>query len=652
MREVDISVIIVNYNVRHFLEPCLNSILKASVPLKCEIWVVDNSSVDGSVEMLQNCFPEVNLLVNNKNLGFSKANNQAIKKAKGKYVLLLNPDTLLQEQTLKTCFYYMESHPSTGVTGVKMIDGTGKYLPESKRGFPSPRTAFFKMIGLNTIFPKSGFFNAYYLGNQSKDQMGPVDVLPGAFMFLSKRVLDQVGYLDEAFFMYGEDIDLSFRVKKAGYSVDYLPTTTIVHYKGESTKKGTLNYVRIFYQAMIIFLEKHYTGRGKKGLVFMLKIAIYAKAISSAIAVFGEKFFFPSTHFLGTIWGLIILKNWWSLFYFKDLNYYNNSFDTLNAPLYAGLWSLSYYLCGLYDSKVHSNALLKGWFLGSLSIGFIYGFLPLEWRNSRMLVVFGVGWSLFLGWFLPKVKGFLFNYRKAGKSSRKPRVLFAGGKANEEKAIHILDTVGWQYEYFGRWGSMDTLPDKIKSEQITDVIFSADDWNASEIIRAMTILGKEDIRFRLFPKDGSEIIGSHSKNTLADLFTLHLNFSIQQPVYRRIKRIFDFSSALLLILLFPILVFKMRSPLQFAINIFKVFIGKKSWVGYKKTEQMEVGSLPIIKEGIFDPSFLLDLDEELSASIVDKINLNYAKDYSVHQDFLILIKNWKEWDRNSFHDNS
>lgn len=652
MREVDISVIIVNYNVRHFLEPCLNSVLKASALLKCEIWVVDNCSVDGSVDMLQKCFPEVNLLVNENNLGFSKANNQAIKKAKGKYILLLNPDTLLQERTLTTCFDYMEAHSFTGAVGVKMIDGTGKYLPESKRGFPSPRTAFFKMVGLNKIFPKSGFFNAYYLGNQSKDQMGPVDVLPGAFMFLSKRALDEVGYLDEAFFMYGEDIDLSFRIKKADYSVEYLPTTTIVHYKGESTKKGTLNYVRIFYQAMIIYTEKHYRGRGKKGLVFMLKMAIYAKAFSSAIAVFVEKLFFPFAHFLGTFLGLIILKNWWSLFYFKDLNYYNNSFDTLNAPLYAALWSLSYYLCGLYDSKVHSNALLKGWFMGSLSIGFIYGFLPVELRNSRMLIVYGVGLSLFLGWFLPKVQGFLFNHPRVSKSGRRPRVLFAGSKTNEEKAIHILDTAGWKYEYFGRWKSLETIPEKIKSEQITDVIFSADDWNASEIIRAMTILGKEEIRFRLFPKDGSEIIGSHSKNTLADLFTLHLDFAINQPVYRRIKRIFDISTALLLILLYPILVFKIRRPLQFASNIFQVFIGKKSWVGYKKTEKFEERALPIIREGILDLSFLLEIDEELNASIVDKINLNYAKDYSVHQDFLILIKNWKELDRALFHDNS
>lgn len=650
MKEIDISVIIVNYNVRHFLQPCLNSVLKASGSLKCEIWVVDNCSVDGSVAMLQQLFPHINLLVNETNVGFSKANNQAIKRARGNYILLLNPDTLLEERTLTTCFEYMEGHLLTGAVGVKMIDGTGRYLPESKRGFPSPRAAFFKMVGLSKIFPKSGFFNAYYAGNQNINSVGPIDVLPGAFMFLSKKILDEVGFLDESFFMYGEDIDLSFRIKEAGYSVDYLPTTTIVHYKGESTKKGTLNYVRIFYQAMIIFAEKHYRGKGKKGLVLLLKIAIYVKAFSSAVALFVEKIFFPTTHFLGTFIGLILLKNWWSIFYYKHPDYYNHSFDTLNAPLYAALWTLSYYWCGLYDKKVHPSALLKGWFLGSLFIGFIYGFLPLAFRNSRMLVVFGVVLSFFLGWLLPKVQALVFKNPKATKVRGKPRVVFAGIEENEKKAIHILDTAGWKYEYCGRWTTLDTLSEKIKTEQITDVIFSEEDWSASEMIQTMTLMGQEGVRFRLFPKDGSIIIGSHSKNTLADLFTLNLDFSIQQPVYKRTKRIFDCSAALLLTILYPILVFKMSHPLQFLKNILKVLVGKNSWVGYAKGENFEFSGLPIIKEGILDPTYLLEVNKKLSAVIVARINLNYAKEYSVYQDFLILIHSWKKLDRALFHD--
>lgn len=648
MREVDISVIIVNYNVRHFLEPCLNSVLKASGPLNCEIWVVDNCSVDGSVVMVQNLFPHINLLVNPTNVGFSKANNQAIKRARGKYVLLLNPDTLLEEQTLTTCLSYMEAHPLTGAVGVKMIDGTGRYLPESKRGFPSPRTAFFKMVGWSKIFPKSSLFNAYYLGNLSADKIAPVDVLPGAFMFLSKKVLDQVGYLDESFFMYGEDIDLSYRIKKAGFSVDYLPTTTIVHYKGESTKKGTLNYVRIFYQAMIIFAEKHYRGKGKEGLVLLLKVAIYAKAISSAIALYIKKIFFPTTHFLGTFLGLIVLKNWWAAFYFKDSNYYDTSFDTINSPLYAGVWSISYYLCGLYDSKVPSNALLRGWILGSLLIGFIYGFLPIELRNSRMLVIFGVALSLWLGWFLPKVKAFIFIQPKLTKGGKRPRVIFAGSEENEKKAIHILNGAGWKYEYFGRWQNTNQFPEKIKTDCITDIIFSADDWSASEMIQTMTRLGKEEIRFRLFPKDGSEIIGSHSKNSLADLFTLKLDFQIQQPVQRRIKRIFDFVFAILILLVSPVLSFRMRHPLQFFKNILEVLIGQKSWVGYSRAKNMESNGLPILKEGILDPSCLLGVDGEVEHALMERINLNYAKDYQVYQDFLILINNWKKLDSGLF----
>lgn len=642
MKEVDISIIIVNYNVRHFLEPCLNSVLKASGPLNCEIWVVDNCSVDGSVAMLQNLFPYVNLLINEANIGFSKANNQAIKRANGKYILLLNPDTLLEEQTLTTCFQYMEEHRMTGAVGVKMIDGTGKYLPESKRGFPSPWTAFFKMVGWSKIFPKSGLFNAYYLGNLSIDKTASIDVLPGAFMFLSKKALNQVGYLDESFFMYGEDIDLSYRIKKAGFSVDYLPNTTIVHYKGESTKKGTLNYVRIFYQAMIIFAEKHYRGKGKEGLVLLLKGAIYAKAFSSAAVLFVEQYFFPTIHFAGTLFGLIIFKNWWAIFYYQDAHYYDVSFDIINAPLYAALWSLSYYLCGLYDSKVHSNALLKGWFLGSLFIGFTYGFLPLELRNSRMLVLFGVIWSLVLGWFLPKVKAFIFNYPKVGQGGLRPRVLFAGSEENEKKVIEILNTAGWKYEYGGRWPNTDNILEKIKTDQITDVIFSTDDWSSSAIIQTMTQLEKEEIRFRLFPKEGIEIIGSQSKNTLADLFTMKLDFRIQQPVYRRQKRIFDFIVAFFFLLLAPLLVFQIKHPSLFFKNIWEVIEGQKSWVGYKRVQNFESSGLPVIKEGILDPSFLLDVEGEIGEALIGRINLNYAKDYQLYHDFLILVNNWKK----------
>jgi len=255
-----LAVVIVNYNVRHFLEQALLSVRKAARAISCEVWVVDNNSVDDSVAMVRHKFPEVNLIDNTQNLGFSTANNQAIRASSGDYILLLNPDTLIEEDTLEKCIRFMDEHPDAGGLGVRMIDGSGKFLPESKRGFPSPWTAFCKTFGLSRLFPHSRTFNHYHLGYLDEYATHDVEVLAGAFMMLRRSVLQQIGLLDEAFFMYGEDIDLSYRIRQAGYRNYYFPDTTIIHYKGESTKKGSLNYVRVFYQAMIIFARTHFKG--------------------------------------------------------------------------------------------------------------------------------------------------------------------------------------------------------------------------------------------------------------------------------------------------------------------------------------------------------------------------------------------------------
>ncbi|MFH1937874.1 MAG: glycosyltransferase family 2 protein, partial [Bacteroidota bacterium] len=239
---MQLSIIIVNYNVKYFVEQCIHSIQNAVNGLTAEIFVVDNNSVDGSVRMIREKFPEVHLIENKDNKGFSKANNQAIRKAKGEYILLLNPDTILEDDTLTKCVSFMEGHPDAGGLGVKMIDGKGKFLPESKRGLPSPSVAFFKMFGFSSLFPKSKLFNKYHLGYLDKDKTHEVDILAGAFMMLRKKVLDEIGLLDEEFFMYGEDIDLSYRITKAGYKNYYFPSTRIIHYKGESTKKSSVNY--------------------------------------------------------------------------------------------------------------------------------------------------------------------------------------------------------------------------------------------------------------------------------------------------------------------------------------------------------------------------------------------------------------------------
>ncbi|PSR01261.1 MAG: glycosyl transferase family 2, partial [Bacteroidetes bacterium SW_11_45_7] len=271
---VRLSIIIVNYNVKYFLEQALHSVRNATKTINAEVIVVDNCSSDGSQEIVQQKFPEVQLIANRTNRGFASANNQGIKASKGEYVLLLNPDTVVEEDTFEKTLAFMDDHPDAGALGVKMLDGRGNFLPESKRAFPTPAVSFYKIFGLSALFPHSRVFSRYHLGYLDNDTTQEVEVLAGAFMLIRRKVLEEVGSLDETYFMYGEDIDLSYRIQQAGYKNYYFPGTRIIHYKGESTKKGSLNYVRMFYNAMIIFARKHFSSG---------KATLYSNLIKAAI---------------------------------------------------------------------------------------------------------------------------------------------------------------------------------------------------------------------------------------------------------------------------------------------------------------------------------------------------------------------------------
>jgi len=277
-----LSVIIVNYNVKYFLEQCLNSVLASKINFDYETIIVDNNSTDNSLEYLKPRFTQSNIyfIANKDNPGFSKANNQAIQQAKGEYILLLNPDTVLEENVLSDVCNFLDNHSDAGAAGVKTIDGTGKFLAESKRGFPTPWASFCKLSGLESLFPKSKIFGKYSLKYLDENRLHKVPILVGSFMMIRKSVLDKIGLLDETFFMYGEDIDLSFRIIQAGYNNYYLPKK-IIHYKGESTDKSDPKYTQAFYDAMRIFFRKYYPNYSK----------FYSSFISAGISL---KAFFAS----------------------------------------------------------------------------------------------------------------------------------------------------------------------------------------------------------------------------------------------------------------------------------------------------------------------------------------------------------------------
>jgi len=277
MKSMELSVIIVSFNVRDFLKQCLLSVKKASVNIESEIFVVDNNSTDGSCEMVLREFPEITLISNRGNSGFSAANNQGITQSKGTFVLLLNPDTLVEEDTFSKCISFMLEHIDAGAIGVRMVNGEGRFLPESKRALPDLKTAFFKTFGLSYFFPSSPILNRYYLSQIDSFETSPAEVISGAFMFLRREALGKTGFLDEDFFMYGEDIDLSYRLLQIGYSNYYYPGTQIIHYKGKSTSRKNFKDIRYFYKAMRIYVRKRISERNFNILHYIIIPAIYIR---------------------------------------------------------------------------------------------------------------------------------------------------------------------------------------------------------------------------------------------------------------------------------------------------------------------------------------------------------------------------------------
>lgn len=254
---MDISIIIVSYRVKHFLEQTIRSAQEATQGMQCEILVVDNHSGDDTMTYVKPLFPNVTFIENEQNVGFARANNQAIMQAKGTYSLILNPDTIITPHCIGQCLQWMEKEAKCGAIGVHMVDGNGFFLPESKRAFPTPWVSFCKIFGLSKLFPRSPLFAKYHLRYLDEFTPHPIDILAGAYMFCRTDLLREVGGFDEDFFMYGEDIDLSYRLMKKGYQNWYLPVD-MLHYKGESTKKDSMRYVKVFYQAMLIFYRKHF----------------------------------------------------------------------------------------------------------------------------------------------------------------------------------------------------------------------------------------------------------------------------------------------------------------------------------------------------------------------------------------------------------
>lgn len=648
---MDLSVVIVNYNVKYFLEQCLHSVHKAIEGIKAEVIVVDNNSVDGSTLHIREKFPWVHLIENRENVGFSKANNQAIRISSGKYILLLNPDTVVEEQTFHKCIRFMDEHPDAGSLGVKMIDGRGHFLPESKRALPTPWVAFCKIFGLSALFPRSKRFGRYHLGYLNENETHQVEVLAGAFMFMRKATLDKVGLLDEDYFMYGEDIDLSYRITQGGYKNYYFPDTTIIHYKGESTKKGSLNYVMVFYNAMIIFAKKHFSTRNASHYALVIYMAIYLRAALAVSRRFVKRIYRQLIDALIIFAGFFIGLPVWEELKFNTVNYYPDEFISVVVPVYILVWILSSYYSGGYDKPLKIWKYFRGIAFGTFIILVVYALLPESLRFSRALILLGTVWAI-LGtgiwrWIMHMMKNqdYILDLRQ------KKRIVIVGEKDEADRISAILGKTQIRPEIIGYVspekdfgepyiGSVDQIAEIARINRLDEILFCAANISSQLIIKIMTRLSGLTVNYKIAPPESLSIIGSNSINTSGELYTIHFN-SIGKESNLRSKRLFDILSSTLLIVTFPLWLLFVPNPFRAFLRMVQTLAGTKTMIGYCITPDTDTSALPKLKRGVLTPAVGLT-DEQYRSGIPDKLNIAYAKDYKTATDLQLLYKGFRK----------
>ncbi|MBO4328175.1 MAG: glycosyltransferase [Bacteroidales bacterium] len=646
-----LSVVIVNYNVEHFLEQCLYSVRRAMQGIEGEVFVVDNNSVDGSLRMLAEKFPEVNVIANKDNVGFSKANNQAIRVATGEYVLLLNPDTVVEDDTFSKCLAFMDAHPDAGGLGVKMVDGKGNFLPESKRGLPTPAAAFYKMFGLAKLFPHSKRFAHYYMGHLSENETNEVEILAGAFMLMRRATLDQVGLLDETFFMYGEDIDLSYRITQGGYKNYYFPETRIIHYKGESTKKTSVNYVLVFYKAMEIFAKKHFGQKRAFWFSFFINLAIYFKAFLALVSQLFHKIAIPFLDAVIGYGGLAAISYYWGkMTVYNGIGSYPAILFAAVLPAYILIWLLCTYFAGGYDKPYSISKGVFGVAIGSVFVLMLYALLPESLRFSRALILFGTLW-LAVEMCITRLIGMAMGKESfLSKHKAKKRFLLIGSPDEAHRVESLLQSTSIKPDFIGLvsadskgeapegfLGRISQVPDIITIYKITEIIFCSKDVPHQVIIDKMVEWHASNVDYKIAPEDSLSIIGSNSINTRGDLYTVDIK-AIDTVANRRNKRLLDVVLAGFGILFWLPLALVVKKPWRFLKDAVLVLLGRRTWVGYCHADA-EIQKLPKIRRGVYTPATPMEkLGTEIDTEFSHQLNLLYARDYTVWKDAEIFFK--------------
>ncbi|MBQ7279594.1 MAG: glycosyltransferase [Bacteroidales bacterium] len=634
-----LSIVIVNYNVKHYLRQCLFSLYAAAEGIDCEVFVVDNNSSDGSLEMLHDAFPQVKVIANSDNKGFAYANNQALRIATGDYILLLNPDTILQQDTLNTCINFISNTPRCGGISVKMINGDGVYLKESKRGFPSPRTSFYKISGLINLLPHHPKVAAYYMGHLSDNATSIVDVLPGAFIMLRRNVLEEVGLLDEEYFMYGEDIDFSWRIHLAGYDNYYLPTTRILHYKGESTRKGSMNYVYTFYNAMSIFVQRYFSGSGAKAYNLLMQIAIWLRAVMAMCKRFALRVAMPLFDFLSFSLIFWLTKEVWSTYWAANVNYYPDIYTYILLPLYALLLVFATWINGGYDKPLKIKRIIGGIVIGGIALLVFYSLLDESMRYSRAILLFGTILSVSVALLSRFVLGLLGVEGYQMWDKRQRDYLIIGDKESRQQLKTTFDRIGIRphtLQEISPKELSEMLAHSITPNHVEEIVFCTPSVTYKLFLDAIELWKTHHFDFRTAPSYDDVLIGGNYVHSIENVYSDN-TFTIAETHNQRNKRLFDFLTSFSLLLLSPLFFFFQRYKQRYFTDCWHVMIGRKSWVGYSLDySHLSEHPLPHIKQSIFKTS---DIMPHVKTPDLKRLDIEYARQYGLTTDLAILVKN-------------
>ncbi len=671
-KKVDVSVVIVNYNVREFLEQAMRSVELARSGLEIEVFVVDNDSSDGSVEMIRSKFPDAHLISNTENTGFSKANNQAIRLASGRYLLILNPDTVIQEDTLASLVHFMDHHPDAGALGCKILNADGSFAPESRRSFPTPAVAFYRITGLSKLFPRSQRFGRYNLSYLSPEQECEVDALSGSCMFVRKEAIHRnfdddkerttgAGLFVEDFFMYGEDLDWCYRIQEAGWKIYYTPATQIIHYKGESTKKGDLRYVLLFYGAMVHFAEKHFKKRHSWFFRLLLRCGIIARGSLHFVSN-GIKRRAGFLVDLGT--SMVIVAGAGIVRYLWDGLSFPWAYTVIIAPLYALVTAFGISLQRGYQSRQYIR--FKPVLLANLGAFFFIAaasFFAKGIAFSRVALLL----SLFFNCFILYLVRLIYAHRRRPAHLLR-RAIIVGDveEANQlESALDalpkpLLDLVGYVSDISpgsdhdkinsgesSQWlGTLRHLRDIVRLQHIDDVVFASSRLPNRTIFSLIQELKHLPVEFKILSAGQNHLIGQASIDELhaPPLIDAEEAFGRSRSTFER--RAFEVTLVFLGMIIHPVLLVLSKITGRNSIpdllsaktrRLPEVLRGSLSLVGYRPEEQTLIPKSWHLKPGIFTITDSLPTTTK-SADDLNRAYWLYYRNQSMTLDFDIMLR--------------